>query len=564
MDLQPDILWNSPLLRLDAVISDFCCVEGLDSTAMANDGVQHYTEIYRVSLGKNNPTGAWNGLTLRARSYARSGQASFALTDLTEAFSLAKSVDFTDGAVRSAAAMSLGLLLQGDFTKARGWSERAIEICGPRQAPTLRMIACTADGLVQMGQGEYQGAFARLSKAASLSSRVRRAPASVTASWALALACERVGSIDDARDWYDRCGKLASRQENREAEAHCVLSLARLYAHQGNESEALRYYAAASLIAQRGVDVRVVANSYISMSAILERDGKWKEALRGYRQALEILFNSAEDLIPYVLLRMGRAALALEDVSQAWMLFDNALVLAERAGDRRLQYELHLQLSEVYERLGHYAQAYKHHKNYAKLKDQVLDEEKQRAVAELQVKHHVDTITHDSKVMRKKVRQLQAEVDDKQMKLMAVVASLAEQNSFLLSLEGQIRELKAQLASGRPSTSGKKGGKTEKVTIEKILADIRSSKSAENLWKIFFEELDLAYPGFRRRLAQHTPSLTAAETNVCYLVMIGRATKEIAGSLKVKVRTIERHRFNIRQKFGLEPGTNLSTFLAGI
>ncbi len=564
MDLQPDILWNSPLLRLDAVISDFCCVDGADSSAVTNDGIRHYTEIYQNFLGKNNPSGAWSGLTLRARSYARSGQPTFALIDLTEAFSLAKSVDFTDGAVRSAAAMSLGLLLQGDFKSARDWSERAVAICGARQAPTLRMIACTADGLVQMGQGEYQGAFARLSKAASLSSRVRRAPASVTASWALALACERVGSIDDARDWYDRCGKLASRQENHEAEAHCVLSLARLHAHLGNESEALRCYAAASLIAQRGVDVRVVANSYISMSLILEREGKLKEALRGYRRGLEILFKRADDLIPYVLLRMGSVVFALEDVSQAWILFDNALVLAERAGDPRLQYELHLKLADVYERLGHFAQALKHHRSYAKLKDEVLDTEKQRAVVELQVKHQVDTITHEGRVMRQKMRRLKAEVEKKQMKLMAVLASLAEQNSFLLSLEGQVRELKAQLASGVKPAAAKVGEKSEKDTIEKILADIRSSKSSENLWEIFFEELDLAYPGFRRRLAQHMPTLTATETNVCYLVMIGRATKEIAVSLKAKPRTIERHRFNIRQKFGLGPGDNLGTFLAGI
>lgn len=59
---------------------------------------------------------------------------------------------------------------------------------------------------------------------------------------------------------------------------------------------------------------------------------------------------------------------------------------------------------------------------------------------------------------------------------------------------------------------------------------------------------------------QQRPSLTARETEVLALVAQGQTSKEIARALGIDSRTVDAHRANIRQRFGLDSSAALLRF----
>jgi two-component system nitrate/nitrite response regulator NarL len=71
------------------------------------------------------------------------------------------------------------------------------------------------------------------------------------------------------------------------------------------------------------------------------------------------------------------------------------------------------------------------------------------------------------------------------------------------------------------------------------------------------------YPaGLKRALdrRQQQPALTARETEVLALVAQGLTSKEIARTLAIDSRTVDAHRANIRQRFGLDSSAALLRF----
>ncbi|KXK52878.1 MAG: tetratricopeptide repeat protein [Chlorobi bacterium] len=71
-------------------------------------------------------------------------------------------------------------------------------------------------------------------------------------------------------------------------------------------------------------------------------------------------------------------------------------------------------------------------------------------------------------------------------------------------------------------------------------------------------------PTVTARLKERFPALSGKELKICVLLRSGYSTKEIAGILSTSERTVENHRYHIRQKLGLSPEINLGTFFAGI
>ena len=93
------------------------------------------------------------------------------------------------------------------------------------------------------------------------------------------------------------------------------------------------------------------------------------------------------------------------------------------------------------------------------------------------------------------------------------------------------------------------------------LQQTRLSARQSNLLSIILANTEEIISPFARNVSSIYNKLTPKELQIADLIKQGKTTKEIAGIMSSSVRTVEFHRSNIRQKFGLKGKANLRTHL---
>lgn len=99
-----------------------------------------------------------------------------------------------------------------------------------------------------------------------------------------------------------------------------------------------------------------------------------------------------------------------------------------------------------------------------------------------------------------------------------------------------------------------------------ILKRIRlKSADSRGQLELLEKSLQALISSFGRKLTEKNLKLTPKEIEISNMVKTGLTTKEIAGILNASVQTVDKHRNNIRRKFGLaNQGVNLVSFLQNL
>ncbi|MBP7652000.1 PAS domain S-box protein [Candidatus Dependentiae bacterium] len=96
--------------------------------------------------------------------------------------------------------------------------------------------------------------------------------------------------------------------------------------------------------------------------------------------------------------------------------------------------------------------------------------------------------------------------------------------------------------------------------VRKIESEI--SENQKELIKLLNTNLKNVTDKFGSKLNNLTEQLTPRELEICNMIKNGLRSEEISKTIGISVKTVERHRFNIRKKIGIyEKGINLATYL---
>lgn len=239
-------------------------------------------------------------------------------------------------------------------------------------------------------------------------------------------------------------------------------------------------------------------------------------ALIRYSEAYELLSAHASPraLLP-ILLHAGRAHRRRDEFGKSTDTFDHAIAIARSVGDRRLEYQFHAELSAMFEERGHWRDAFVHHKEYARIRDEVAGE-RARLTAEVQ--------------------RIAMETDLRQREADRLSVLNAQQEADLARLHKKLGVEKGATGGSRLSTE----------------------------WPFYLRLLEDRHPGFLDRLKGRFPKLTPAERRVCGMIRLGYDSADIKWVLSLD-RGLEAHRHNIRVKMGLNLGkTRLEEFIEAI
>ncbi|PRX43251.1 helix-turn-helix transcriptional regulator [Salegentibacter salegens] len=99
-----------------------------------------------------------------------------------------------------------------------------------------------------------------------------------------------------------------------------------------------------------------------------------------------------------------------------------------------------------------------------------------------------------------------------------------------------------------------------KVSLREILK--RNRQELETL--TFFSDFEKIYPNFTSSIQEKIPNITANEIKLCALLRMNLSAKEVSIVLNITPESVNKARYRLRKKIGLEAKDDLGLFILNV
>ncbi|MBS1913570.1 MAG: tetratricopeptide repeat protein [Bacteroidetes bacterium] len=492
---------------------------------------------------------------LLARGCARValGELRAGLADLEEAHGLYVDAGNCEQMARAAQELGRCHLAAGAPAVALEWLRAALEAAADERTRPVRARTLEALGDLRTGLGDYAAALEHYLEAMALFEGLGDRDGSGAVLCALGMLYARTGDHARALENLIRSAKMFQETGNRLAEVRTLHRLAEAqYAADDLEGAIANGLRALTIYEALG-DTESATHVMATIGKVHATKGEHAVALGLLMRAYAHLDASRSHALRVdILTTIGRLYADTEAYDDAFFVLSQALGMAEQIDEPPLQQEIHKVFADAYERLGRAMQALEHYKRYSTLRDDLAGRERQKAIAELQIRFDVAAAERDREIYRLRAVQLETEMRLKGNELTAMALNLVQKKELLEQMRERLIAMRGNGVVGAGEL------------VERMIAEIDGARNADTDWKRFEQQLDNLHHDFVRTLSERFPTLTPAEVKVCSLARIDLPTKDIANLLYASTRTIDAHKYRIRRKLGLAPNVSLSTFLAGL
>jgi DNA-binding NarL/FixJ family response regulator len=146
-------------------------------------------------------------------------------------------------------------------------------------------------------------------------------------------------------------------------------------------------------------------------------------------------------------------------------------------------------------------------------------------------------------------------VEMKRQEVMNVALSIVEQREYLESLN----EMVSSLAKTEDPAEKERLISELNVSLKQRLSHDREVDS-----QYFYAQAESLHEDFNAKLSENFPDLTPQEKRLATLLRLGFSSKYIATLMNITPKSVEISRYRLRQKLGLDKGTNLVNFIKSI
>ncbi len=197
--------------------------------------------------------------------------------------------------------------------------------------------------------------------------------------------------LDDhlkAREYYQRARTIFHEIGNVLYESLCVSNIGATLERSGDDSEALAHYVEAVELAKTANSLGAQINPLNNMGVILIKRSQYAEALQKFEASLEMkkqLGRTADLINAYhniaeVYKKMGQYQKSLE-------YLDQALLIAKEVQSRSELAKVYRLMANVQHQIGNEKQAFLNLESYIDTRETILDEERNKAIAEMEVRY---------------------------------------------------------------------------------------------------------------------------------------------------------------------------------
>ena len=418
-------------------------------------------------------------------------------------------------------------------------------------------------GVIYFAIGDYPNALASFIAAAKIMERIGDKLNLANSYANLTQLYLQLGNPEQAKDFGEKA--LATFEEigDKRGLAAMFGVISDYYIGRGEKTRATQMLRRC-LALSREIGAKDYESEALTTLANLEVSfGKFSAARKHFQRALSIANKSGDrDRIIAALLGLGTLSCKQAQPNRALSLLEGAVTIAEEIHSPRHEYEAHRTLSEALESIGEFKRSITHWKHAFHIKEKILSVEKQKTIAEVQMRSNIEKAKIENALLRK-------EMESKSREIERMALRLAEKTELIRSVSHQLRKI---LTGYRVSGIGYRVSEKRDSSytqnpipeFDKLLLEIEGNHRDGNKKIMFHNEFQIIHRHVLQKLSKHYPTLTFTERKICVLLNEGLSTKQMADMLKASPRAIEKYRYEIRKKMKLGRTMNLSTVMAGI
>lgn len=277
---------------------------------------------------------------------------------------------------------------QGDLEKAMLYHRRSKALAEMVQSPPDLARAYYNIGIVLSKKGRNPEALKHLQQSMHLRDSIGDAYNVARVLGEIGVLYYETGDLDRAHDYFSRYASMARELEDQDALAKAYDHLASLYSARNDFDHALQFAQQSIRIAEEMGMQSVLASASKSVAYIYKGQGKTAQALEQYHQVLDLYLTLGEsEMIADIYAEIGRLNLSSGYFAQARKWCADARDLGRQVGTVTVVKKACGCLAETWESLGDYRKAYVYQKEFDHLRDSLLNEEKAREIARLEMSY---------------------------------------------------------------------------------------------------------------------------------------------------------------------------------
>lgn len=497
-----------------------------------------YTYRYAVeafNTAKELDDKFWTALSLRALSmyFLRTSQQLEAVRSLKEASSIFGRLNDSVNKAETDRILAQTLIMRRDYDTAMKLLFNIVPIFKTLSDPENLALTYSSIGEVYRIAGDHSKAIRYYHRALSIA--IASDIVIVLGALYLHLAASYRGLGDTANyRRYTVKSLIASRNVNNLAGiAVAIGNLANSYIDQQMFTSAENYVRHSGKLYRKLGYKPHEATSWGRLGRIYEHKGELQKAFRCHKRGIALALKGDDKLLLGTLYEsLGGFCMTTGRLAEGIKYLKKGVSLIDETGDRFHRHRAYMLLAQAYERTGETASALQYYKESNRIKEEYINNQKLLQASRAEISLQLRSLKNKLRKEESKNNNLQKRREEQEAKLVSLTLSLIQEEE--------------------------KNRRTINCSIE------NKKQTSLGNWEIFARQFHKVYDTFYFKLIRDYPALTQMELKVCSLIRIGLSSKEISALLCISVRTVDRHREEIRKRLGLPPRFSLHTFIADL
>jgi serine phosphatase RsbU (regulator of sigma subunit) len=226
---------------------------------------------------------------------------------------------------------------------------------------------------------------------------------------AIAIAMLNIGNVhkaikswETAKVYYLNALKIFEELNQKKNMATCFNNIGIIYEEQKQFDEAEAYYTESLKLSEELRDSLNIMSNYINLGSIQKNTNKLQSALSSYRKALRIAERRGDkQKIALISNNIGDVYFVEDRFEESLPFFFSSLQIAKELGIKDIIALNYKSLSFSYEQLGNTSEALKYFKQFFDVRDELINEGNQKAIAEMQTKYDTEKKEQQITLMNK-------------------------------------------------------------------------------------------------------------------------------------------------------------------